>query len=66
MAPPGLQQWFKVSPLAAFALAYQDILFWGRLPEGAVVLSLLAWTAASLAVGLAVFRRNNLAFPEEI
>jgi homopolymeric O-antigen transport system permease protein len=66
MAPSGLQQWFKVSPLAAFAIAYQDVLFWGRLPEHAVALALLAWTAVALLVGLAVFRRTNRTFAEEI
>ena len=41
MAPRELQLFFKLSPLAAFAIAYQDVLFWGRVPEE-MVLSTLA------------------------
>jgi ABC-type polysaccharide/polyol phosphate export permease len=52
-----------LSPLAAFATMYQDILFWGRLPEGLVTATVLGWTAAALLGGHALFRRfsGNLA-----
>lgn len=66
MAPAGLQGLFKASPLAAFAMAYQDVLFWGRVPEGLVVSSLLGWTAAALLGGQAVFRWYSPAFAEEV
>jgi lipopolysaccharide transport system permease protein len=66
MVPATLQPFFKLSPLAAFAIAYQDVLFWGRVPEGLVLLTLLAWTAAALLGGLAVFRRYSPAFAEEV
>ena len=66
MAPATLQLFFKLSPPAAFAIAYQDVLFWGRVPEELVISSLLAWTAAALLSGLAVFRRYSPAFAEEV
>jgi ABC-2 type transport system permease protein len=66
MAPPTLQLFFKLSPPAAFAIAYQDILFWGRVPEELVLSTLLAWTVAALLGGHAVFRRYSPAFAEEV
>jgi len=63
MAPAQLQVFFKLSPLAAFAMMYQDVLFWGRLPESLVASTVLGWTAAALLGGHALFRRfsGNLA-----
>ncbi len=66
LAPPALQLFFKGSPLAAFAIAYQEVLFWGRVPEGLVVASLLGWTGLALVVGHAVFRWYSPAFAEEV
>jgi lipopolysaccharide transport system permease protein len=66
MAPPTLQRFFKLSPLAAFAIAYQDVLFWGRVPEGIVLSTLLGWTAAALLGGYTLFRRFSPAFAEEV
>lgn len=66
MAPPWLQSVLKASPLSAFALAYQDLLFWGRLPDATVVAVLLVSTVVSLTLGLAVFRRFSAALPEEV
>jgi hypothetical protein len=57
MAPPALQAFFHVSPPAAFAIAYQDLLYWHRLPEASLVLMLLAATVASVLLGRAIFRR---------
>ena len=66
MAPPELQLFFKLSPLAAFAIAYQDVLFWGRMPEEMVVATLVGWTAAVLLGGYALFRRFSPVFAEEV
>lgn len=66
MAPAQLQLFFKTSPLAAFALAYQDVLFWGRVPEGLVILTLLAWTVVVVLGGYAFFRRHSPAFAERV
>jgi homopolymeric O-antigen transport system permease protein len=66
MAPPPLQLFFKLSPLAAFAIAYQDVLFWGRVPEALVLSTVLGWTVAALLGGLALFRRFSPVFAEVV
>jgi ABC-2 type transport system permease protein len=66
MAPAQLQVFFKLSPLAAFAMTYQDVLFWGRLPEGVVAAAVLGWTAAALLGGYALFRRFSGNLAEEV
>jgi ABC-type polysaccharide/polyol phosphate export permease len=66
MAPAGLQWLFTVSPLAAFARAYQDVLFWGRLPESAALVGVLAWPLLALAAGHAIFRRHRAQFAQEV
>ncbi len=66
MAPPVLQAFFKLSPLAAFAIAYQDVLFWGRVPEGFVLSTVFGCTVVALLVGHALFRRYSPAFAEEV
>jgi ABC-type polysaccharide/polyol phosphate export permease len=66
MAPDPLQVLFKLSPLAAFAMMYQDVLFWGRLPEGLVTLTVLGWTAAALLGGHVLFRRFGRNLAEEV
>ncbi|MGH7263837.1 MAG: ABC transporter permease [Candidatus Rokuibacteriota bacterium] len=66
MAPDGLQLFFQLSPLAALAVAYQDVLFWGVLPPASVVFTILAWTFGLLLIGHAVFRRGSPAFAEEV
>lgn len=66
MAPASLQFFFKLSPLAAFAIAYQDVLFWGRVPEALVLATVLGWTGAALLGGYALFHRFSPAFAEVV
>jgi len=66
MASAKLQLVFTLSPLAAFAIAYQDVLFWGRVPEELVVSTLLGWTIAALLGGQVLFRRHSPTFAEEV
>ena len=66
MAPHPLQVWFRLSPLAGFAIAYQDLLVNHRLPSGEVVVTLLFWTVAALLLGHAVFRRLSASFAEAV
>ena len=66
MAPPKLQLLFQLSPLAAFAIAYQDVLFWGKVPEASLLATLLGWTAVALLGGYAIFRRFSPGFAEEV
>ena len=66
MAPPKLQLLFQLSPLAAFAIAYQDVLFWGKVPEPLVLSTLGGWTVVALLGGYAIFRRFSPGFAEEV
>ena len=66
IAPAALQELFKANPLAAFAIAYQDVLFWRRVPETIVLASVLVFPAVALLVGLAVFRRMSPGFAERV
>jgi len=64
MAPEPLRAFFRTSPLAAFTVAYQDVLVRGVAPDTAVTLTVVAWAAVTLAVGHAIFRRRSPAFAE--
>jgi ABC-type polysaccharide/polyol phosphate export permease len=66
MAPRSLQIFFKSSPLAAFAVAYQDLLVAGRLPDPWVAVSVAVWTVLALVVGHWIFRRRCPAFAEMV
>lgn len=66
IAPAALQQLFKVNPLAAFAIAYQDVLFWRRVPEAIVLASIVVSAAVALLGGLVVFRRMSPGFAERV
>ncbi len=66
MAPHALQVWFRLNPLAGFAIAYQDLLVHHRLPSPEVVLMLVVWTTAVLLGGHALFRRLSPSFPEAV
>jgi ABC-2 type transport system permease protein len=64
MAPGPLQVFFRTSPLAAFTVAYQDVLVRGILPEAAVAVTVIAWAALTLVLGYTIFRRRSPAFAE--
>jgi ABC-type polysaccharide/polyol phosphate export permease len=66
MAPETLRQAFVLSPPAAFAMAYQDVLFWGRLPAAGTIASAAASAVLALALGRTVFRAMSPAFVEEV
>lgn len=66
MAPPRLQPWLEVSPLAAFALAYQEVLFRGRAPAPVIVAGVVLFPVAALLLGLWVFRRYSPTFAERL
>ena len=66
MAPAALQPWLKASPLSAFAIAYQDVLFSRRVPEGIVLASVVVAPVLSLLLGLAVFRRYSPTLAERV
>lgn len=66
MVPARLQPIIKVNPLTAFITAYQDIIYWGRLPGADMLISMLLWTCFSLGVGYGLFRRRRRGFVEEL
>jgi homopolymeric O-antigen transport system permease protein len=66
LAPVGLRSFYRASPVAAFAAAYQDVLFFGRWPGRLAVSAMLGWTIAALLGGHAIFRWYSRTFAEEI
>ena len=66
MAPPELQNIFRFSPLAAFAVSYQDVLFWGRVPDLVSVGTIVGWTVISLLAGSTVFRWYSPTLAEQV
>jgi ABC-type polysaccharide/polyol phosphate export permease len=66
LAPEALRGLLEWSPLAAFSGAYQDVLFWGRLPGPARLASIAAAAAFALALGWRVFRALSPRFAEEV
>lgn len=57
---------FLVNPLTLFMNSFHDALYWNRMPDGAVLGALSAWTALALAVGSSIFRRIAPTMAEEI
>jgi lipopolysaccharide transport system permease protein len=66
MAPERLQPFLEASPIAAFTIAYQDVLFFARFPEPLVFSSILVSTALSLTLGLLVFSRFGPGLAERV
>jgi ABC-type polysaccharide/polyol phosphate export permease len=66
MVPAVLQPLFQLNPLAAFVVAYQDVLYWGRLPGAGAAAAMVVATLTALAAGQAVFRRWSPWFAEEV
>jgi ABC-type polysaccharide/polyol phosphate export permease len=58
-APHRVQLLFRISPLAAFTTAYQDVLFHGNAPTLSVLVSIAGWTMLALFMGHAIFRRHD-------
>jgi lipopolysaccharide transport system permease protein len=66
LAPPPLAAAFRLSPLAAFAIAYQETLFWGRAPAPGVLVAIALSATTALVLGAAVFRGGSPAFAERV
>lgn len=56
----------RVNPMTPFAVAYQDIFFFGRMPNVSDVVLMLAYAAGSLALGFFVFDRLRDTLAEAI
>lgn len=66
MVPGFWRSALALSPPAAFAAAYQDVLFWGRVPAWTTAASTLVSTVAALALGLVVFKTMSPTFVERV
>lgn len=66
MVPASLRPLYEINPLAAFIVAYQDLLFWGRLPGLMALTVMVGGTIVVLAAGRAFFRRRSPLFAEEV
>jgi ABC-type polysaccharide/polyol phosphate export permease len=66
MVPPPVRRWMLISPLAAFAVAYQDLLLKAELPHWRLLAVIVAWTLASVGVGYLVFHRLSPRVAEEV
>ena len=66
MVPGFWRSALTLSPPAAFAAAYQDVLFWGRVPAWTTAASTLVSTAATLVLGLVVFKAMSPTFVERV
>ena len=64
--PERLRIVIMLNPLTAFITSYQDIVYWGKLPDMYVLLSMFLWTILSLALGYLVFRHRQFSFAEEL
>lgn len=66
IAPDSFRVWFRLSPMAAFAIAYQDLLVQHRLPDIEVMVVLVLWTGVALVLGHSLFRRLSPSFAEAV
>lgn len=66
MAPPTWQPLLRLSPPGTFSIAYQELLFWGRLPGPGVAGGVLVWPMLSLAVGHRIFRAYRASLAEDL
>jgi lipopolysaccharide transport system permease protein len=64
MVPTNYQSLMTLSPLASFTVGYQDILFWGRIPDLLVAGSILCWSFAVFFFGYLLFKWYDPALAE--
>jgi len=61
-----LRAMLRVNPMTPFVVAYQDVLFFGRIPNVSDVVLILAYSAGSLYLGMTVFDRLRDTLAEAI
>jgi homopolymeric O-antigen transport system permease protein len=61
-----LRALLRLNPMTPFVVAYQDVLYWGRLPRISDAFLMLAYTLASIALGMTVFERLRDTLAEAI
>jgi len=61
-----LRALLRLNPMTPFVIAYQDVLFFGRLPSRSDALLMIAYALASITLGIAVFDRLRDTLAEAI
>lgn len=61
-----LRALLRLNPMTPFVVAYQDVLYWGRLPRISDAFLMLAYALASIALGMTVFERLRDTLAEAI
>jgi ABC-type polysaccharide/polyol phosphate export permease len=61
-----LRAMLRINPMTPFVVAYQDVIFFGRLPNLSDSLLIVAYAVASLALGFTVFDRLRDTLAEAI
>jgi lipopolysaccharide transport system permease protein len=64
--PAALQPWVLASPMTPFILGYQQSLYYREWPSPAIVALAAVYAAASLALGIFLFRRYEDRFTEQL
>jgi homopolymeric O-antigen transport system permease protein len=66
LVPESLRPWALMNPLAILVTAFQDVLYFNRVPNGLPLLGLLACACVLLSIGAAMFNRYKQAFAEAL
>lgn len=66
MVPEQFMFWFKLNPMYPVITAYQDVLYYGRVPEMATLGQALAFGLIVLLIGWLVFSKLKVHFAEEL
>jgi lipopolysaccharide transport system permease protein len=66
MVPDGFRPLVTINPLSHLITAYQDVLFFGRMPSPGSLAALVASTCLLLAAGVWCFDARKDGFPEEV
>ena len=61
-----LRALLRMNPMTPFVVAYQDVMFFGRLPNASDAFLIVAYSLASLALGFSVFDRLRDSLAEAI
>ena len=61
-----LRALFRLNPMTPFVIAYQDVVFYGRLPNLSDTILMIGYAVASLLIGFFVFDRLRDTLAEAI
>ena len=66
LVPEWLRPWALLNPFAVLVSAFQDVLYFNRLPPALPVLALLVLACVLVSIGAALFNRYQQAFAETL